>query len=169
MTRWQRAVERWLNPRDRVLAAMPLHAGLRMGETVALDLDDIRLSARKGLIIVRSGKGDRYRRARPGCGRGARSDNAASVDRGRLSVVTEPMHNEIDRSHRSGREHEQQTTPHHNRRRQHAAPEDDQQPPNQAEHVATFTVDTTDKDDDRLPDPQRLLTEGASGKPRKEY
>lgn len=60
-TRWQRAVQHWLNPRDRVLAAIPFYAGLRIGETVALDLDDIRRSARKGLIIVRSGKNDRYR------------------------------------------------------------------------------------------------------------
>jgi len=60
-TRWLRTVERWLNPRDRVLALIPFYAGLRIGETVALDLDDIRLSARKGLIIVRSGKGNGYR------------------------------------------------------------------------------------------------------------
>lgn len=60
-TRWLRAAQRWLNPRDRVLALLPFYAGLRIGETVALDLDDIRLSARKGLISVRSGKGDRYR------------------------------------------------------------------------------------------------------------
>lgn len=60
-TRWQRAVEHWLNPRDRVLALLPFYAGLRIGEAVALDLDDIRRSARKGIIIVRSGKNDRYR------------------------------------------------------------------------------------------------------------
>jgi len=60
-TRWLRTVERWLNPRDRVLALIPFYAGLRIGEAVALDVDDIRLSARKGLIIVRSGKGNGYR------------------------------------------------------------------------------------------------------------
>jgi site-specific recombinase XerD len=60
-TRWLRTVERWLNPRDRVLALIPFYAGLRIGEVVALDLDDIRVSARKGLIIVRSGKGNGYR------------------------------------------------------------------------------------------------------------
>jgi site-specific recombinase XerD len=61
VTRWLRVTQRWLNPRDRVLALLPFYAGLRIGETVALDLHDIRLSARKGLITVRSGKGDRYR------------------------------------------------------------------------------------------------------------
>lgn len=61
VTRWLRTVERWLNPRDRVLALIPFHAGLRIGEAVALDVDDIQLSARKGLIIVRSGKGNGYR------------------------------------------------------------------------------------------------------------
>jgi site-specific recombinase XerC len=40
---------------------IPFYAGLRIGEAVALDLDDVRLSARKGVLIVRSGKGDRYR------------------------------------------------------------------------------------------------------------
>jgi site-specific recombinase XerD len=60
-TRWLRTVERWLSCRDRVLALLPFYAGLRLGEVVALDLDDIHLSARKGLIIVRAGKGGRYR------------------------------------------------------------------------------------------------------------
>ncbi|MEU8190822.1 tyrosine-type recombinase/integrase [Micromonospora carbonacea] len=61
ITRWLRTVERWLNPRDRVLALIPFYAGLRLGEVVALNLDDIRLSARKGLIVVRMGKGGGYR------------------------------------------------------------------------------------------------------------
>jgi len=60
-TRWLRAVERWLNPRDRVAALIPFYAGLRIGETVALNTTDVQLSARKGKIIVRSGKGKRYR------------------------------------------------------------------------------------------------------------
>jgi integrase/recombinase XerC len=60
-TCWQRSVERWLNPRDRVLALIPFYAGLRIGEAIALDLDDVRRSARKGILIVRSGKGNRYR------------------------------------------------------------------------------------------------------------
>ena len=60
-TRWLRTCERWLDPRDRVLGYLPFYAGLRIGEAVALDLDDIELSARKGTIIVRAGKGSRYR------------------------------------------------------------------------------------------------------------
>ena len=47
--------------RDRVLALIPFYAGLRLGEVIALDLDDIRLSARKGIVIVRAGKGGTYR------------------------------------------------------------------------------------------------------------
>jgi hypothetical protein len=58
---WLRTVEHWLSPRDRVIALLPFYAGLRLGETVALDLADVQLSARKGLITVRSGKGGRYR------------------------------------------------------------------------------------------------------------
>lgn len=40
---------------------MLLYTGLRLAELVALDLDDVRVSARKGLVVVRSGKGDAYR------------------------------------------------------------------------------------------------------------
>jgi site-specific recombinase XerD len=47
--------------RDRAIVVMLLYAGLRLAELVALDLDDVRVSARKGLVIVRSGKGDAYR------------------------------------------------------------------------------------------------------------
>jgi integrase/recombinase XerC len=60
-TRWLRAVQRCPRPRDRALALVPFYAGLRLGETVALDVDDVRLSARKGLLIVRAGKGEHYR------------------------------------------------------------------------------------------------------------
>jgi integrase/recombinase XerC len=38
-----------------------LFAGLRISEAVALDLDDVRVSSRKGTVIVRSGKRDAYR------------------------------------------------------------------------------------------------------------
>jgi len=47
--------------RDRAIVVMLLYTGLRLAELVALDLDDVRVSARKGLVIVRSGKGDAYR------------------------------------------------------------------------------------------------------------
>jgi integrase/recombinase XerC len=35
---WLRAVEEWPHARDRLLALMPLHTGLRIGEIIALDL-----------------------------------------------------------------------------------------------------------------------------------
>lgn len=49
------------NPRDRALALTGFCAGLRIGESVALDTTDLRLSARKGHLTVRYGKGGRYR------------------------------------------------------------------------------------------------------------
>lgn len=58
--RWLRAAEQ-APPRDRALALVGFYAGLRIGETVALDLGDIRMSARKGHLVVRYGKGGRYR------------------------------------------------------------------------------------------------------------
>ena len=54
--RWLRAINAHPAPRDRVLALLPFYAALRIAETVALDLDDIALSARKGTLRVR-GKG----------------------------------------------------------------------------------------------------------------
>jgi site-specific recombinase XerD len=48
-------------PRDRAIVVVLLYTGLRLAELVALDVDDLRMSARKGVVIVRSGKGDAYR------------------------------------------------------------------------------------------------------------
>jgi integrase/recombinase XerC len=47
--------------RDRAIVVVLLYTGLRLAELVALDVDDVRVSARKGIVIVRSGKGDAYR------------------------------------------------------------------------------------------------------------
>lgn len=54
--RWLRAIQAHPSPRDRVLALLPFYAGLRVSETVGLDTEDVRLSARKGTLRVR-GKG----------------------------------------------------------------------------------------------------------------
>lgn len=54
--RYLRAVEHCGSPRDTVVALLPFYAGLRIGEVVGLDLDDVSLSARKGHLRVR-GKG----------------------------------------------------------------------------------------------------------------
>jgi site-specific recombinase XerD len=48
-------------PRDRAIVALLLFTGLRLSETAALQVADVRISARKGLVVVRSGKGDAYR------------------------------------------------------------------------------------------------------------
>jgi site-specific recombinase XerD len=47
--------------RDRAVVVVLLYTGLRLAELVVLDVDDLRMSARKGLVVVRSGKGDAYR------------------------------------------------------------------------------------------------------------
>jgi integrase/recombinase XerC len=58
--RWLRAIRAEPAPRDRVLALLPVYAGLRIAETIGLDVDDVRLSARKGSLRVR-GKGSTVR------------------------------------------------------------------------------------------------------------
>lgn len=58
--RWLRAVEQ-AQPRDRAIGLAGFYAGLRIAEIAALDLDDIRTSARKGHLIVRYVRGGHYR------------------------------------------------------------------------------------------------------------
>lgn len=48
-------------PRDGAIVVLMLYTALRLSELVALDVADARISARKGLLVVRSGKGDLYR------------------------------------------------------------------------------------------------------------
>jgi len=58
--RYLRAVEAWPGARDRALALLPLYAGTRIAEIRALDVADVRLSARKGEIHL-VGKGEKSR------------------------------------------------------------------------------------------------------------
>lgn len=58
--RYLRAVDGCPSPRDQALALVPFYAGARISEVVALDVDDVRLSARKGVLRI-FGKGERVR------------------------------------------------------------------------------------------------------------
>jgi site-specific recombinase XerC len=58
--RYLRAVEAWPIARDRALALLPLYAGTRIAEIRALDVADVRLTARKGEIHL-IGKGEKSR------------------------------------------------------------------------------------------------------------
>lgn len=52
--RFLRAVERCSSARDRALALLLFYTGLRISECASLTIDDVRLSSRKGLVIVRT-------------------------------------------------------------------------------------------------------------------
>lgn len=56
-----RAIERTSSARDKAITQLLFYTAIRLGECVALNLDDVRVSARKGVVIIRSGKGDTYR------------------------------------------------------------------------------------------------------------
>ncbi len=56
-----RQVERDENKRDLALAQVLRHTGIRAGELTALRLGDVTLGERKGQLVVRSGKGSKYR------------------------------------------------------------------------------------------------------------
>jgi integrase/recombinase XerC len=55
--RYLRAVEARALARDRAIGRLLFYSGLRVSELVGLDVDDVPLSARKGKVIVREGKG----------------------------------------------------------------------------------------------------------------
>lgn len=59
--RFLRAAEQRPSSRDRAIASTLFYTGLRLAELAALDADDVAVSARRGRVTVRSGKGDRYR------------------------------------------------------------------------------------------------------------
>lgn len=59
--RFLRIVEASPSPRDRAMATVFFYAGLRLSELAALDLADVEMSARRGRLKVRTGKGDAYR------------------------------------------------------------------------------------------------------------
>jgi integrase/recombinase XerC len=56
-----RAIERTPSVRDKAIAQLLFYTAVRLGECAALNLDDVRISPRKGVVIIRSGKGDTYR------------------------------------------------------------------------------------------------------------
>jgi site-specific recombinase XerD len=59
--RFLRIVEASPSPRDRSMATVLFYAGLRLSELAALDMADVEMSARRGRLKVRTGKGDAYR------------------------------------------------------------------------------------------------------------
>ena len=59
--RFLRAVEASPSPRDRAIATVFFYTALRLSELAALELVDVSLTARRGMVRVRAGKGDAYR------------------------------------------------------------------------------------------------------------
>ena len=59
--RFLRAVEASPSPRDRAIATVFFYTALRLSELAALELEDVSVTARRGMVRVRAGKGDAYR------------------------------------------------------------------------------------------------------------
>jgi len=57
----EKATDRLASSRDRAIVQVLLRTGLRIGELAALDRGDVQLTQRTGQLVVRHGKGDRYR------------------------------------------------------------------------------------------------------------
>jgi site-specific recombinase XerD len=56
-----RAVSACRRPKDRAVALLFFYTGIRISECAGLDVDDVSVIGRKNRVVVRSGKGDRYR------------------------------------------------------------------------------------------------------------
>jgi integrase/recombinase XerC len=52
----------WMYRRNVALVALMARAGLRIGEVVSLDIEDVELRSRSGWVVVRHGKGLKERR-----------------------------------------------------------------------------------------------------------
>lgn len=61
MNAFVREVYKKDNPRDIAIIEMILGTGIRASECIALELDDIEISERKGIVRIREGKGSVYR------------------------------------------------------------------------------------------------------------
>ena len=59
--RFLRAVQACPSARDRAIGTVFFYTGLRLAELADLDVADLSVSARRGRLRVRSGKGDAYR------------------------------------------------------------------------------------------------------------
>ena len=59
--RFLRAVEASPSPRDRAIATVFFYTALRLSELADLELIDVSMTARRGMVRVRAGKGDAYR------------------------------------------------------------------------------------------------------------
>jgi site-specific recombinase XerD len=56
-----RAVQERGRKRDMALITLMLNTGLRVSEVSALNVDDVKMSPRKGSVVVRGGKGEKFR------------------------------------------------------------------------------------------------------------
>lgn len=61
VNRFRREVYKSNKVRDIAVIEMFLNTGIRAGELVALEVDDLELGERKGLVRIREGKGGKYR------------------------------------------------------------------------------------------------------------
>jgi integrase/recombinase XerC len=58
----QKYPKRWVTRRrDASIVLFLLHTGLRLSEAIALQMDDIQLSERKGSVLIQNGKGNKQR------------------------------------------------------------------------------------------------------------
>lgn len=61
INRFLRTVEREGKPKEKAIIALLFYAGLRVSEVANLKKDDIEISDKKGKVIIRQGKGNKFR------------------------------------------------------------------------------------------------------------
>lgn len=61
VNRLLRELEKENDPRDTALVRLMLSCGLRISEAVSLRVEDVEIGERRGRVVVRSGKGEKWR------------------------------------------------------------------------------------------------------------
>jgi len=87
--RFLRTVEGCPSARDRAIATVFFYTGLRLSELAALEVADLSISARRGRLRVRSGKGDAYREVPLNSACRIAIDEWAKARAGQLAMVAE--------------------------------------------------------------------------------
>lgn len=88
--RFLRAAQRSTSTRDRAIATLFFYSALRLEELAALDAEDVSISARKGRVVVRRGKGDAYREVALNAEAREALDGWTSERRARFDGVGDP-------------------------------------------------------------------------------
>jgi site-specific recombinase XerD len=100
-----RAVQACPAPRDRAIATVFFYTAVRLSELAGLDVEDVQMTARRGRLRVRSGKGDAWREVplNSACRAALEEWLSARADSHAVAVVADPAGSALWLSRSGGR------------------------------------------------------------------